>query len=144
MERQILFRRQKPGSNIWIKGDLITSGIMQGISTSTTEIYPYKKDTLSQYINRTDKNGKKVFEGDIVKRTIKDDGEILTDLFLIFFDDVACAFVMVFINYKLSIEKSFYDIPDEKTFSAEIEVIGNRWDNWNEVRGLFPFIAGVV
>ena len=146
MKRQILFRGQKPRSKIWVEGDLISTGIMKGIATSALEVFPFQKDTLSQYINRTDKNGKKAFEGDFVKQTIiQDDGEILTDKFLIVFDNVACAFVMVAVDFeRRGMKKIVYDIPDEKTFSAEIEVIGNRWDNWEEEQYLPLLASGVV
>ena len=135
MKRQILFRGQKPRSKIWVEGDLISTGIMKGIATSALEVFPFQKDTLSQYINRTDKNKKKVFEGDIIRYSGKDnDGTYGHDDFIIEWKDEE--FSLCWTARCLKCSEQLFDMFPQEDFSAHIEVIGNRWDN--------PELLGVV
>ncbi len=82
--REILFRGKRKDNGEWVYGDLIHNGVdennglveykdgdeficMVDIQDKLCIIRKVKADTVGQYVNFIDKNGVKVFEGDIVK-----------------------------------------------------------------------------
>lgn len=111
----------------WREGDLCHhrdgSVTIRPIDSTDGLGYYVKSETISPYVQRTDKNGKKVFLGDIVriKGCYEDTGEEYDELFLVGYDDENCMFC---IN-----GNSCEFLPGQREFSEECEVVGNKWDN---------------
>ena len=129
--REILFRGKRLDNGEWIQGDLVQF-LPHGIVRIVTQEPPYKdaevdSDTVGQFTGLTDKNGKKIFEGDILKIVHKyqspfdDDTKEYTDITtdVVFFDDEGLCF-----SYGKS---PFLCVADNVT--AEYEVVGNIHDN---------------
>ena len=137
--REILFRGKRKDTGEWVYGYL---GVFKGIS----QIYvPFTEEeekeneghifsaigglwhtvfleTVGQYTGLTDKNGKRIFEGDIVKMLYKDD---LAEIGPIMWSDVD-------LRYKFaSSDGTAYSFD----CTATLEVIGNIHDNPELLKG---------
>lgn len=137
MNRTINFRGKRIDTGEWVYGDLIENQgryyIYYDTSDTTLEneddtiivlAEEVDPDTVGQYTGLKDRNGKDVWEGDIVKTPLLDPifGDVLSDAF----DNVAISFhngsfVVAYYNGRHKIYlQDLYD---------KIEVIGNIHDN---------------
>ncbi len=121
--REILFRGKRVDNGEWVEGSLIVlddgecriaTSCLQGYDDNLLDVCAYKVDpaTVGQYTGLTDKNGKRIFEGDIVE--YEDEyGKIVYSVhearFMIYFDTWCTDF--------------------DHIYGSEVEVIGNIHDN---------------
>lgn len=127
--REILFRGKRTDNGRWVEGYLIADTEFAGKPYYHTYIVNYKSpsgcfggdifievipETVGQYTGLTDKNGAKIFEGDIISFEC-------SGCALITWDDDDARFVIL------------YDENDKTDFSAfwgkDVEIIGNIHDN---------------
>ena len=114
--REIEFRGKRKDNGKWIYGSLLIDEIQnsyvivdnqEGIGR---EVVP---ETIGQYTGLKDKNGKKIYEGDIVKA---------------FYFETEVTGKIEFIYGTFALTNS--EISDNQLFIFEkLEVIGNVWDN---------------
>ena len=138
--REILFRGKRADNGEWVEGSLVSyfkgksasifeskSKAYHPVGTTTfcsTSLYDVLPETVGQYTGLTDKNGRKIFEGDIVEgnseyftythpygKVVYDGGQ-----YLISFDDV------------------LEDIECLGAWANDVEIIGNIYDNPELVR----------
>lgn len=126
--REILFRAKSVYSGEWIYGVPVSNGYITCIfnlidGLSELKGFQVKSETVGQYTGLCDKNGVKIFEGDILKT--REYGKISDYIIVDGFDTFAviykpCRFRLVNRNRRFN----FVDIRRD-----QLEVIGNVHDN---------------
>ena len=136
---EILFRGKRADNGEWVYGHLleqntpdchsyIVMSIIAELDNRHIEIMDFDineviPETVGQYTGLTDKNGKKIFEGDIVNVIYTSSlGEEFTQITTVRYDETECCF------YPMRWEEDCVNC-DYSTEITEIVVISNIHDN---------------
>lgn len=148
--REILFRGKRIDNGGWVAGFYVLDP--QANEGEESQIYYTNKhpcgwalvpfsvvpETVGQYTGWTDKNGKKIFEGDILKYTRKNwhepfsskNGTDLIGFLEIYYDDTCSTFKYWHYDENRKLFGSgFLLLNDSRAEETIIEVIGNVYDN---------------
>ena len=120
--REVIFRGKRTDNGEWIEGSLLgidwcdkPSTYSIAPNTPVSVFYSVIPETVGQYTGLTDKNGKRIFEGDIVS--------------LVKHDSLIYKVVYVPCRYELVNSKGVNCFVLDIYKSENIEVIGNIHDN---------------
>lgn len=117
--REILFRGYSPTHRSWCVGDLIYSPTIDKPCISNSDVFlNVAKWSVSQYTGLNDKDGKRIFEGDVVRLY---GGTLVCEVRY-----GSGAFYLV--RYSEEERERFYGWLYEVGGSVNIEVIGNVYD----------------
>ncbi len=133
--RENLFHGKRNDNGEWVEGyycafNGVSHRIYTGYAeTDCGEFYPdyYEviPETVGQYTGLTDKNGKKIFEGDIVTVPLSWDGDYVMDIGRVFYSEQSCGFYRTSRVYS----GAFGSGSPAMNCTDEYEVISNIYDN---------------
>ena len=136
--REILFRG-KMDNGEWVYGSFCMDALEQfnglcGVDgfirlydkgKGKMQTYEVDRETVGQYTGLMDKNGKRIFEGDIVAQNWYDYDEPRDDSFgKVVFCEYDCSFSVIDVN-----KDGFMPLGRCGSYHWEVEVIGNIHDN---------------
>lgn len=118
--REIIFRGKRKDNGEWVYGDLYHDWNRLYTKpdikiANNMGKFPIIPETVGQYTGLKDKNGKKVFEGDIIRKTNEGRNP---EIFI----------ANIHTNFRVY-EDIYYSPCDHFTKSCEYEIIGNIHDN---------------
>ena len=142
--REILFRG-KMDNGEWVYGSFCMDALEQfnglcGVDgfirlydkgKGKMQTYEVDRETVGQYTGLMDKNGKRIFEGDIVAQNWYDYDEPRDDSFgKVVFCEYDCSFSVMDVN-----KDGFMPLGRCGSYHWEVEVIGNIHDNPELLKG---------
>lgn len=124
--REILFRGKRVDNDAWVEGLLIIIWGQYHIIQPNDEntAYPIIFKTVGQYTGMVDKNGTKIFEGDIVEFT-DSDGD--TTLYEVFWDGNNGKFAIAASGNRNYVDD--FELFERNEYFKLFEVIGNIFEN---------------
>lgn len=135
MEREILFRGKRVDNGEWVVGNFVKyqpcaskdEWIVGIVPDYASSLYLIEVDieTVSRYTGLTDKNGRKIFEGDVIRYTTIE----YSDIYIVRWDITAARFAVYGLGLGEKIPLGdfvFYD-------AQKCEVIGNIHDGGVEI-----------
>ncbi|MCM1225972.1 MAG: YopX family protein [Clostridium sp.] len=136
MEREILFRGKRVADEEWVYGYYLYADEDAAPVIIDKHCYSYViiPETVGQYTGLTDKNGTRIFEGDIL--SLKH--YMINDLVVVKFgkyedgnihDDIPCGHVGFYLDFSESFKEKNYYRNDICFFAPKCEVISNVHDN---------------
>ena len=135
MKREILFRGKRIDNEEWVEGSLLTTKYNTYIIPMYDEFVSYQRpisvnsETIGQFTGLTDKNGVKIFEGDVI-RYIEHNRFLLNSFAaIVCYDSLVAAFGYINNTQFMYYFSDFDEI--DVDFLPHTEVIGNIHDNPN-------------
>ena len=125
--REYLFRGKRVSNKEWVEGSLLTTAFNSFIIPIYDEFIKYQepisvdKDTVGQFIGLTDKNGVKIFEGDMISAPH-------FDLLFVGYDKAGASFACVKNIADLEVSRCYW-FGNDILIKDGWEVIGNIHDN---------------
>ena len=133
MNREIIFKAKRKDNGEWVEGYYCKTTLGNEVRPSDVIFVPFKvsrneewgwmkvdPDTICQYTGLTDKNGKKIWENDIVSAWSEGKNAI---------GKVIRRADVLYIMYPAYQNKEFWGLCPKKNGKTTVEVIGNIFDN---------------
>lgn len=132
--REILFRGKRTDNGEWCYGHLYKNYFGDWVIVNEKSRLIVNDKTIGQYTGLTDKNGKKIFEGDIIAYrkgclAVSFDFASFGFLFEGYNGEEGYSHVIPFNDY----ENGIYI--DRKTYQIDYEIVGNVFDNSDLLKG---------
>ncbi|MFQ7137518.1 MAG: YopX family protein [Ruminococcus sp.] len=127
MMREYLFRGKMIANGNWSEGNLLVTKQGCCITPDATVLgsnVAVNPETVGQYTGMKDKNGKRIFEGDIIDFS---DRSYSDGYGVVRYDAEGTEFEFVYDDHYEGLGRCYYP--------EDVEVIGNIYDNPNLVRG---------
>lgn len=132
--REILFRGKRTDNGEWCYGHLYKNYFGDWVIVNEKSRLIVNDKTIGQYTGLTDKNGRKIFEGDIIAYrkgclAVSFDFASFGFLFEGYNGEEGYSHVIPFNDY----ENGIYI--DRKTYQIDYEIVGNVFDNSDLLKG---------
>ena len=130
--REIKFRGKNKETGEWaygyytklVEGIRKFDAIISDIDGELTRFYIHHPETIGQYTGLKDKNGKEIYEGDILKTYVETGIDSYWKTCKVVWNKMGGAFIL---KARTNDEKSWYSL--SKIPAGELEIIGNIYEN---------------